>query len=720
MMKLHIGTNRVHNEEITLPTSVFNRHIGLVGQTGSGKTVGLKVLIEEAALSGIPSVVIDPKGDLAQFIIENDISDIEQHGGDYERAKSFKDSVEIRVWTPVRSKGLPICLNPFVAPSEDLDEEEKISSWDLMAAGFTSIAGFDIGKPEGAEIKSYIVSLLEYANAAGKLPTNFYALADLVETPELVKHASKLSASKFNSRVVDLVTKSSREKLARRFRGQQTGVNNMLFTLGSPLDFDLMSTPCEDGKTPINIIYVNTLNSEDLKQNFIHEVGRRLYDWMIKLKPEGDETKLIFAIDEAHPYMPPYPKNPPAKKILEMLAKQGRAFGMGCIFATQNIASVDYKIFGQSQTLLIGQFTRPQDIKKVKDMLSVENSKVSTLADEVPKLKPGSFQLVNNLVFDEPQQVKIRWLYSTHKSGTTSEDEIEENTSAELRKCIESLSRGEKISSYVPEDLMDDLSIQDDQVDDLPQKEESKQIDSDDEFEMNFLGGFSLLKDSRDTLSVMLAITNILTSIVLLFTSYYLIEDAISSNNFPAVVIIGVVVSLLSSIVLLAEILADGDLPVLAKLRKRAKPIQYVILIWLWVLWFLISSKEIEVQNIELPVEIVQTMMTAFVLLEFGHRIKIGNIVMPKGRNIPDIFSNSFISIKTVVTTTELDKLRATSEELMASFRLILDGIVIFTLLSVIGLQNTFEYFSSEEWLARVLSIYSLILISQLVTRSRS
>ena len=338
------------------------------------------------------------------------------------------------------------------------------------------------------------------------------------------------------------------------------------------------------------------------------------------------------------------------------------------------------------------------------------------MADEVPKLK--YIPLVNNLVFDSLSRYVLVIFYS--QDGTTSEDEIEENTSAELRKCIESLSRGEKISSYVPEDLVEDLSIQDDQVDDLPQKEESKQIDSDDEFEMNFLGGFSLLKDSRDTLSVMLAITNILTSIVLLFTSYYLIEDAISSNNFPAVVIIGVVVSLLSSIVLLAEILADGDLPVLAKLRKRAKPIQYVILIWLWVLWFLISSKEIEVQNIELPVEIVQTMMTAFVLLEFGHRIKIGNIVMPKGRNIPDIFSNSFISIKTVVTTTELDKLRATSEELMASFRLILDGIVIFTLLSVIGLQNTFEYFSSEEWLARVLSIYSLILISQLVTRSRS
>ena len=113
-MQLLVGKDRNNTADVYLPTSVFNRHIGLVGQTGSGKTVGLKVLIEEAALSGIPSVVIDPKGDLAQFIIENDISDIEQHGGDYERAKSFKDSVEIRVWTPVRSKGLPICLNPLL------------------------------------------------------------------------------------------------------------------------------------------------------------------------------------------------------------------------------------------------------------------------------------------------------------------------------------------------------------------------------------------------------------------------------------------------------------------------------------------------------------------------------------------------------------------------------------------------------------------------------
>ena len=40
-----------------------------VGMTGSGKT-GLCVgVIEEAALDGVPSIVIDPKGDLANLML---------------------------------------------------------------------------------------------------------------------------------------------------------------------------------------------------------------------------------------------------------------------------------------------------------------------------------------------------------------------------------------------------------------------------------------------------------------------------------------------------------------------------------------------------------------------------------------------------------------------------------------------------------------------------
>ena len=110
------------------------------------KTVGLKVFIEEIALAGIPSVIVDPQGTRSSSLewMKKVLLPAEATFN----ATIFGKNTEVRVWTPVRSKGLPLCLNPFVAPSDSLDEEQLISSWDLMAAGFTPIAGFNLAKPE--------------------------------------------------------------------------------------------------------------------------------------------------------------------------------------------------------------------------------------------------------------------------------------------------------------------------------------------------------------------------------------------------------------------------------------------------------------------------------------------------------------------------------------------------------------------------------------------
>jgi DNA helicase HerA-like ATPase len=44
-------------------------HAVCVGMTGSGKTGLCVALIEEAALDGIPAILIDPKGDLANLLL---------------------------------------------------------------------------------------------------------------------------------------------------------------------------------------------------------------------------------------------------------------------------------------------------------------------------------------------------------------------------------------------------------------------------------------------------------------------------------------------------------------------------------------------------------------------------------------------------------------------------------------------------------------------------
>ena len=44
-------------------------HAICVGMTGSGKTGLCVALLEEAAIDGVPSIIIDPKGDLRNLVL---------------------------------------------------------------------------------------------------------------------------------------------------------------------------------------------------------------------------------------------------------------------------------------------------------------------------------------------------------------------------------------------------------------------------------------------------------------------------------------------------------------------------------------------------------------------------------------------------------------------------------------------------------------------------
>ena len=740
---MNLGNCRVSGTEIRLPPKFLKKHVAILGQTGSGKTVVLKVFIEEAIRAEIPCVVMDPHGDLSQFglpfVEDADGMDKVDQGA----RSDFYSKVEVRIWTPVRSKGLPICLNPFVPPQEDADTERMTASWDMMAAGFTGIAGFNLAKPEGVEVKSYLVTLLQLANLNEQLPTNFYELADLVEVPETLRKASGLNAVQFDSRVAELVTKSTREKLARRFRAQQTGVNHLLFTLGTPVDFDSMCTPCEPGKVPLNVIYMATLGTDDYKQTFMLEFCRRLYDWTIKQKSGSDDTALVFAVDEVHPYIPTHPKNPPAKEILGRLAAEARKFGVSCFFATQNIRMVDYKILGQAATTCVGQYESDQNIKAMTTLLSLGTKDNSSLADELPKLKPGEFQLVNNEAFGEPQQLNVRWLYTPHGGATLSEDDIEAITPESLRKCVATLAKGEKMGGIIDgsEEFsdtelssMDEEPLTQDEIEDFEEDtEQANSIDSTsvtaafiepqsekEEFEMNLVGGFSLFKDQKDELAVMLGITNILTTFVLLWASWNIAEFALNNDSNTVAALFTLAISMLSAGVLFSELLANGEMSVIRTIRTRARPLQYLSLAWLWVMWFIIRSGELPLNNLLGPLEVVQTMMTAFVLLEMGHRIKLGKMEWPIGGSIAQWAKGGIRSLTAVVKRTELETLRSTSNELLSTFRLVMDGIVLLTFILLIGDFEIGGYFSSDDWLVRVVSIYALLFGSQVLVRWRN
>ena len=694
---LFIGRNRDTEHEVNIPTSILNKHVAMLGSTGSGKTVAAKIIIEEATISGIPSIVIDPQGDLARLCMMGDRKIIAEQGGSSDRARMFEEKVEVRIWTPTKESGLPICLDPFQPPVGDLRPADLQAAWDMMASGFTILAGHDVEKKNsGAQVKAFLYELLTESARCGQLPTDFVQLANLVAEPSLLQAhgASEERIVEIDSGYIKSVV---REELARRFNSLDSGVSQLMFSLGVPMNIETLLQPSVKGKTPINILYLNSLGSDNLRHSFLQEFGRRLYDWMLNQKVDSDETNLVFFIDEVAPYLPPDPRRPPAKDIIKLLFKQGRKYGLSCILATQNVADVDYKILGQANTRFLGRFQDKQDISKIRDLLKVGKGGNEEMVDELPNLKTGEFQLVSPDFSDKPTSVKLRWLYTDHGSAL-GEDEVEQLTPKSLRSWADNLSKT-PIQAKLPPAIP------------LTRKQRLGGIEEHQQpFESDLMGGLMLLKDSKDPLSVMLGITNLLTSVTLFLSTLMLADAWLDGESSSIIVTLGILICLISCVAVIIETFLADDIVLVKKIRRRSRPLQYFILVWIWFLWFGGRSELFDLGAVGLLVNVTQTVTTMFVILEFAHRLKLAKLSIQLDWNPVELMKESLHSLKMVISNSQLEIMRATSKEIMKSLQSITE---IFTIIVLVVLVSGMTETSTDSVLfnevsLRLLTIYVL------------
>ncbi len=679
----------------------------MLGSTGSGKTVAAKILIEEATLNGIPSVIIDPQGDLARLAMIGDRATVTKKGGDADRSRAWEEKAEVRIWTPTKQKGLPICLDPFQPPVGELAAEDLVASWDMMAAGFTVLAGHDAEKNPGSQVKAFLYELLIESVRLGILPGNFVELSELVAQPSnLLEHGGD------ENRVTEIeegyIKPPVREELSRRFKALDSGVNQLMFSLGVPMDIETLVEPAANGKVPVNILYLNSLGTDDLRHSFLQEFGRRLYDWMLHQNSDNGETNLLFFIDEVAPFLPSDPRRPPAKEIIKLLFKQGRKYGLSCVLATQNVADVDYKILGQANTAFIGRFQTKQDRSKIGDLLKVGGGDQS-LVEELPNLQPGEFQLVCPDVSEKPTPLNLRWLYTDHGSAL-GEDEVEQLTSKALRDWAKdrSVKRGRPaIPPAIP----------------ASREELSRGLDgSEQPFESHLMGGLMLLRDSKDPLSVMLAATNILTAAVLLLTTYILGQSWIDGDTEAYLPLFSGIISLFACSALIIETLLGDQRILVQSVRRNARPIQYLILIWIWVLWFGNRAEWYDLGWSSSWVDVAQTVTTLFVVLEMAHRIRLGNLQMQLGWHPVTMMKEAMHSLRIFLSESEMATMRATSNEVMQALRSLTD-LVTACLLGFILFEVgnfTVESTFTSELVLRLFSIYALQIFARVYVSMQS
>ncbi len=415
-------------------------HAMCVGMTGSGKT-GLCVgLLEEAAIDGIPALIIDPKGDIGNLLLtfpqlraqdfepwvdEGEATrkgmsvpdfaastadtwkkGIAGWGQGPERIKRLRAAADFAIYTPGSTAGLPISLlRSFSAPPEgqrkDLDGmRERIMS---TVSGLLALLGVDADPIQSRE-HILLSNIFNHAWSEGR----DMEIADVIRAI-LAPPFTQLG-------VFDLETfypEKDRRALAMQLNNVLASPSFASWMEGEPLDIGKLLYQA-DGKPRVSILSIAHL-SEQERMFFVTLVLNEMVAW-IRRQSGTSSLRAILYMDEIFGYFPPT-ANPPSKTPMLTLLKQARAFGLGCVLATQNPVDLDYKGLGNTGTWFIGRLQTERDKLRVLDGLEGASTAAGkafdreTLDATISGLGKRVF-LMNNVHDDAPVLFETRWVLS--------------------------------------------------------------------------------------------------------------------------------------------------------------------------------------------------------------------------------------------------------------------------------------------------------------------
>ncbi|MBS1213259.1 MAG: hypothetical protein H6R26_1876, partial [Proteobacteria bacterium] len=412
-------------------------HAVCFGMTGSGKTGLCLALLEEAAIDGVPALVIDPKGDISNLLLtfpelrpedfrpwinEDDArtkgispeeyarqqaelwkNGLAAWGQDASRIRRLRDAADFAVYTPGSTAGLPVSiLKSFAAPGAAIVEDPELLR-ERVNATATALLGLLGIEADPVQSREHILlaTVLSHAWKQGK-DLDLGALIQAVQSPPV----SRIG-------VLDL---EAFYPAKERF-GLSMSLNNLLaspgfeaWLEGEPLDIaSLLYTP--QGKPRVSIFSIAHLGDTE-RMFFVSLLLNQMLGWM-RMQSGTTSLRAILYMDEIFGYFPPV-ANPPSKQPLLTLLKQARAFGVGIVLATQNPVDLDYKGLANAGTWFIGRLQTERDRNRVLDGLEsaagggVDRQRMERILSQ---LRNRVF-LMNNVHEDAPVVFETRWVMS--------------------------------------------------------------------------------------------------------------------------------------------------------------------------------------------------------------------------------------------------------------------------------------------------------------------
>ncbi|MHA2084627.1 MAG: helicase HerA-like domain-containing protein [Candidatus Thorarchaeota archaeon] len=423
------------DKKFEISVDLLRRHGGVFGSTGSGKTVLSKVILEESAMKGIPILAFDPQGDIASLMIPGNPKQLREKGVPPDRLKEYMDKVIVRVYTPASSKGLSISINPLRLPDKKADPDDVIRLLDNSARTLVKVLAKVAGLSKSWESKSF-AAIYELIRTVWEDKTR--DISDLVELANLLTSDKETLG-------VDLepyMKFTERQKLASAIRSLTVGSSQLLFKEEGQIDFDEMVKPV-DGRTPINVIFLKTLRSEEEKHFFIAIVLNQLYSWMLR-QGFTENPRMILFQDEAAPFIPAGMKAPGPKETFLLLFRQARKYGVECLIATQSPKDIDYKAFEQFNTIATGRISSEQSLKVLERILEpIAGEKESEqIIGQLPGQMTASFIFSSAEMKPKVNSIAVRWLLTRHI--TLTEKDVQKHMQELVKQQAKILQEMEK------------------------------------------------------------------------------------------------------------------------------------------------------------------------------------------------------------------------------------------------------------------------------------
>jgi hypothetical protein len=390
-----IGVRAIGGEPVSLHTHLLPRHTAIIAGSGSGKTVLLRRIVEEAALAGIPAIVIDPNNDLSCLGDPWLAPPIGFSDADEARAQRYQDEVEVVVWTPGVHAGNPLFLSvlpDFAAVGGDQDERDQAVA--MAAATLGPLAGAKTTLSQGV-LAGALHSFAE--TGGGTLGQMIDLLDNLPDNASDIKKAATLAA-----------------KMADELRAA-VATNPLLRVAGPVLDPKTLFFGKDPDRTRISVINLSGLASDDSKEDFVNRLQMTLFGWIKRYpSPKG----MLYVIDEAQTFMPAG-RGALSKTSGVQLVSQARKYGMGMIVATQAPKGIDNKVIANCSTQFLGKQNAPANIDAAKEMIAASGGR----ADDMAKLSSGEFYYKTE-GSGKPFKVKTPWCLSRHPRNPPTPEEV--------------------------------------------------------------------------------------------------------------------------------------------------------------------------------------------------------------------------------------------------------------------------------------------------------